>query len=129
MGRNITTEKQVYARLKRRWPNADWQRFENTFGQGIPDTNMCCAYGEFWFECKVGKKGRHNTLTVDLSPRQRAWIKRRIDAYGQVMIAIAVDDDIIITHGSDLHRVSNKDDLSAWVSISTPLENCLLGPP
>lgn len=124
----IRNEKQVYARLKARWPEAHWQRFETSIGSGVPDTNMAHPeYGDFWFECKVAKLGRHNTLTLNIRPKQRLWIKERLRAKGWVYLAWAYDKQVFLTHGRWLEKVDNKEDARTWFSISTELKRFTLG--
>ncbi len=56
------------------------QRIETTTGSGIPDFNVCWQGVDFWVESKVNEPL--------LRPFQWAWIHRRVQAGGRVLILV-----------------------------------------
>ena len=120
----------MYARLRQKWPAADWQRLENAFGSGIPDVNGCIMTDrgavEVWIECKIGRLTSDNTLTVDLKPRQRAWMQRRSNAGGSIYLAVGIGENVYITHACNLILVKNRDAREAWYALLTELEDFTL---
>lgn len=131
----IRNEKQVYARLKAKWPEAHWQRIEDALATGVPDTNAhipCDDHVitsiEVWLESKVAKPGLAGHITVDLHPQQRAWLKRRSNAGGTVYVAWALRDKVYLCPGVSLIYIKNKDLLITWLHFSTELSAFTLEP-
>jgi len=93
-------ERRAYHRMKRAFPQADWQRIENRVGSGAPDVNVCHQGVEMWIELKEGRIGRDNCVRVRIRPPQRAWATRRLNAKGNVRLALMLGKQCYILPGS-----------------------------
>lgn len=89
------TEKQLYNWLKHRHPEYHWQRFEDKFSTGIPDTNVATGHlGEHWFELKIGQWNDEGEVRVYVDPAQRAWHARRGQVVENSWLVIAVGREV-----------------------------------
>jgi len=95
----MTDERRAYHRMKRAFPQADWQRVENRVGSGAPDVNVCYKGVEMWVENKEGRLNLDGRVRAKIRPAQRAWATRRMNAGGQVRMALLVRKDLYILQG------------------------------
>lgn len=69
--------------------DAHVQRIETTTGSGVPDLNVCWYGIEFWAESKVETPGGN----ILLRPFQWAWMKKRQNAGGKVILLAERNQD------------------------------------
>lgn len=83
------------ANIKALFPNAHYQRFEDSLSPGIPDANWCFGGTEVWLEGKHVKaypKRGSTLIKVGLRAEQRVWIKQRYAAGGHVFVWVRCPD-------------------------------------
>jgi hypothetical protein len=81
------------ARVKDLQPRAHVQRLEDKFSVGIPDMNICYAYGERWIEAKWiadWPKRESTGVRVPFKIEQPLWAKQRFEAGGDVRVLLRV---------------------------------------
>jgi hypothetical protein len=69
--------------------DAHVQRIETSTGSGVPDMNICWYGIEFWAESKVETPGGN----ILLRPFQWAWMKKRQNAGGKVILLAERNQD------------------------------------
>jgi len=75
----MSTEKDIYHKLKHTFPLIDFTRIETMTKSGIPDLNYCTKEGiEGWIELKIG--------ITRLKPSQVAWHTRAIAFHRRAFI-------------------------------------------
>ena len=78
----MTPEQKFYQWFRKQLPpGADCVRIETTTMGGMPDVNVCYKGKEIWVELKCLVNGR-----VLIRPEQNAWMHRRNEAGGEVVI-------------------------------------------
>ena len=94
------TQKAHWLKLRKELKEAglDPVRIEAKGALGVPDVNFVGG----WIELKQLKRWplRDNTpVRIDLSTGQRAWIKRRTNAGGQVFVALRIGEQQMLFYG------------------------------
>lgn len=76
-----------------------WQRFEDKFGHGIPDLNICVDGREVWIELKqLDRLPVRDTTRVRVGLRsdQALWLRRRIKSGGRAFVVAKIGREIYI---------------------------------
>lgn len=102
-------EARFYQTLKSRFllPMDRMDRIENSFGEGIPDTNMCLSGEDIWCELKAPTEPKRATTRLmtsngnhPLLDSQINWFIRQRQAGGIGFILLRTDKRIMLVDGS-----------------------------
>lgn len=122
-------ESRAYKRLKKRFPQAHWQRFESWTGVGIFDTNVCCKGREIWIEFKevIPPKNLIDAWIVKPKVRtsQISWQALKEKAGGITYIAIMVGRDMYVIDGQYISPLRDGMTLKEIKTLNIPLEKLL----
>jgi hypothetical protein len=102
-------EARFYQTLKSRFllPMDRMDRIENSFGEGIPDTNMCLSGEDIWCELKAPTEPKRATTKLmtsngnhPLLDSQINWFIRQRQAGGIGFILLRTDKRIMLVDGT-----------------------------
>ena len=111
----MSDERRAYYRLKNLYPDAHWQRIENSVGVGCPDVNVCLKGKEVWIELKEGRVNKQGRVCIKVRPAQRAWVMRRLRSGGNVFLAVCLGKQVFLLPGACIVE-------SAWEKEGIPTE-------
>lgn len=117
------SEKLAYRHFKKAFNNLDRiNRVENhDCCVGMPDVNICTKdLGEMWIEIKSPKEPKRETTPLfgsnhKISPDQKKWFKKQIDAGGSGVYLIYTDKRVIIIdaiHSENINSMTLNDIIS-----------------
>lgn len=101
-------ESRAYKRLKKKFPDAHWQRIEGWATVGVLDTNVCRRGIEAWIECKEAAEPKRSETLIKakkVRPAQIAWEHDRRKTKGRTFIALMVGDTLYLLRGEHLKLI------------------------
>lgn len=110
----MPTEEDVWRDLRKILPKGHWTRVENPIcDPGTPDVNFCLPAGhpspfsasiEGWIELKYTES---LPLEHPVLATQKIWIRKRLEAGGNVLIAVAVKKTLYFVHGREAPYIND----------------------